>query len=188
MTRIISGAARGVVLSVPASGTRPTGDRVRESMFGALESAGAVAGARVLDLYAGSGALGLEALSRGASAVDLVERSAAAARVAQANAARVRRSAGSDAAVRVHRSTVTAFLAATTGTFELVLADPPYDLDHDEVARLMRAVAEHMAPDALLVIERSARSADPVPTDALGIERHRRYGDTALWWLRRTER
>ncbi|MFT4307055.1 MAG: RsmD family RNA methyltransferase, partial [Microbacterium sp.] len=86
MTRIIAGIAGGTRLDVPARGTRPTSERVRESMFGALETAGALHGARVLDLYAGSGALGLEALSRGARSVDLVERAGPAAAVAAGNA------------------------------------------------------------------------------------------------------
>ncbi|NKF31811.1 16S rRNA (guanine(966)-N(2))-methyltransferase RsmD, partial [Pseudomonas sp. BGM005] len=87
MTRIIAGKARGARLAVPAAGTRPTSDRVRESLFGALASFDAFAGARVLDLYAGSGALGLESLSRGAASADLVEHGRAAASVVRRNAA-----------------------------------------------------------------------------------------------------
>lgn len=87
MTRIIAGAAGGVRLDVPDAGTRPTSDRVRESLFGALETTGLLEGTSVVDLYAGSGALGLEALSRGAAAVDLVERAPRAAQVVRANAA-----------------------------------------------------------------------------------------------------
>src|SRR5690348_12518329 len=93
MTRIVSGFAGSLALQVPKSGTRPTSDRVREAAFSALDARGAVHGARVLDLYAGSGALGLEAASRGAAVVTLVERNPAAAQVCRRNATAVTRAA-----------------------------------------------------------------------------------------------
>src|SRR4051812_11896582 len=102
VTRIIGGRAGSIALEVPDAGTRPTSDRVRESLFGALESADALRGARVLDLYAGSGALGLEAVSRGAASADLVDKAPAAASVAQRNAGRVAKAIGRDAAITVH--------------------------------------------------------------------------------------
>jgi 16S rRNA (guanine966-N2)-methyltransferase len=114
VTRIIAGEARGHRLEVPGSGTRPTSDRVRESLFAALESADAIADARVLDLYAGSGALGLEALSRGATSVDLVERSRPAAAIVRRNSAIVAK-ALSVTSTRVHESAVLAFLKRDTG-------------------------------------------------------------------------
>ena len=103
VTRIIAGRAGSIALEVPDAGTRPTSDRVRESLFGALESADALQGAAVLDLYAGSGALGLEAVSRGAASADLVEKSPRAAAIVERNAAKVAKSVGRDAAIRVHR-------------------------------------------------------------------------------------
>jgi len=184
VTRIIAGAAGGIRLDVPASGTRPTSDRVRESLFGALDSAGALEGARVLDLYAGSGALGLEAFSRGAAAVELVERDAGAARVARANAARVAAATGRPAA-RVHRAEVASFLRSASGPYDLVLADPPYAIADDELAATLSATAPLLARGGVAVVERAARSAAPPATTGMFVERDKRYGDTAVWWLRR---
>lgn len=184
MTRIIAGAAGGVRLDVPSSGTRPTSDRVRESLFGALESSGALDGARVVDLYAGSGALGLEAASRGASSVDLVERAKQAAAIARRNADAVRRSIGTGAAaVRVHANAVGTWLRGAAGPFDLVFLDPPYDLGDDELTENLAALAPALAPDALVIVERSSRSGPP-NWNAAGLEplRDRAYGDTALWW------
>jgi 16S rRNA (guanine966-N2)-methyltransferase len=183
VTRIIAGAAGGTVLDVPAQGTRPTSDRVRESLFGALESADALAGARVLDLYAGSGALGLESLSRGAAAVDLVDSSAAAVAVATRNAGRVAKSAGTDIRARVHRAAVTPFLRSAHATWDLVFLDPPYDVSDDDLTEALVALAPHLATDAIVVVERAKRSPEPRwDTAALAPVRDRRYGDTTLWW------
>lgn len=184
MTRIIAGLARSIALEVPESGTRPTGDRVRESLFAALESADAIRGARVLDLYAGSGALALESISRGAAAADLVEKSARAAAIAQRNADRVVRSAGSDAQVRVHRESVNAFLRlrGASALFDLVFLDPPYDLDEGALSTALAGVAALLSPDALVVIERASRSPEPGLPDALTMVRSKRYGDTTVWW------
>lgn len=182
MTRIIAGDAGGVRLSVPGTGTRPTSDRVRESLFGALESADAVRGARVLDLYAGSGALGLEALSRGASSADLVERSRPAAAVLRRNAAAVAQTTSAPAA-RVHETAVRSFLQRTAGPWDLVFTDPPYDLDDAALAADLAALSPLLSASALVVIERSRRSAVPdVAGAALELVREKTYGDTAVWW------
>lgn len=182
MTRIIAGVAGGTVLEVPAAGTRPTSDRVRESLFGALESADLLVGARVADLYAGSGALGLEALSRGAASADLVEHAPKAAGVVQRNSERVRR-AGATGAARVHRSAVTPFLSSTHAVWDLVFLDPPYDLPDADLTAALAALAPHLEPDAVVIVERARRSGAPQWT-AAGLEawRDRSYGDTALWW------
>jgi 16S rRNA (guanine966-N2)-methyltransferase len=183
VTRIISGRAGGTALEVPATGTRPTSDRVRESLFGALESAGALEDARVLDLYAGSGALGLEAVSRGAASVDLVERSPAAATIAERNIARVAKALGARPSMRVHRSAVAAFLRPGRGPFDLVFLDPPYDIGEEELAGALEALAAVLSPDAVVVVERSRRSPAPDWARA-GLEalRERTYGDTTMWW------
>ncbi len=186
VTRIIAGAAGGVRLDVPSSGTRPTSDRVRESLFGALEAGGALEGARVLDLYAGSGALGLEAASRGAASVDLVERARPAAAIARRNAEGVRRSIGPGAPlVRVHASAVGVYLRGASGPFDLVFLDPPYDLDDAELTANLAALAPALSPHALVIVERSSRTPGPAWGSA-GLEplRERTYGDTALWWGR----
>lgn len=182
MTRIIAGAARGARLDVPGSGTRPTSDRVRESLFGALESADAMSGARVLDLYAGSGALGLESSSRGAASVDLVEHGRAAAGIIRRNAGIVAKAGGLSPA-RVHQSSVRAFLQRATGPFDLVFTDPPYDLGDEAMNGDLLALAPLLAPEALVVIERARRSTPP-DLSAAGLEllREKTYGDTTLWW------
>ncbi|MDQ0645342.1 16S rRNA (guanine(966)-N(2))-methyltransferase RsmD [Microbacterium murale] len=182
MTRIIAGRARGLRLDVPGSGTRPTSDRVRESLFGALESLDVIAGARVLDLYAGSGALGLEALSRGAASVDLVERSRSAAAVVRRNIATVARPLG-NATARVHESAVSAFLKRAAGPYDLVFTDPPYDLDDQTMDADLIALAPLLSDDAVVVIERARRSTPPDATAAgLEVFREKSYGDTAIWW------
>lgn len=184
MTRIISGRAGGTVLEVPAKGTRPTSDRVRESLFAALESADLLRDARVADLYAGSGALGLESLSRGASAADLVELSAPAAAVIRRNADRLR-AAGVTAPARVHRANVSTYLSASGTEWDLVFIDPPYDVGEDELSRVLVALAPRLSPDAAVIVERSKRSPAPDWAAAgLEPERERTYGDTTMWWGR----
>lgn len=186
MTRIISGRAGGTVLDVPPKGTRPTSDRVRESLFGALESAGLLDDARVADLYAGSGALGLESLSRGAASADLVELSAPAASLIRTNADRLR-SAGVTAPARVRRANVTTFLSASTAEWDLVFLDPPYDLGDDELTRALVALAPRLSADATVIVERATRSTAPDWAAAgLEAERDRSYGDTTMWWGRPT--
>ncbi len=186
MTRIIAGRARGRRLSVPPAGTRPTSDRVREAMFSALDSERARLGEpwselRVLDLYAGSGALGLEALSRGAASVLLVERSRAAASVLRANVRAVGLP-GADVLVADVRRLATS--SATGAAATLVLVDPPYDLTAAELSSTLAQVLAHgwIAPGADVVVERSARDAEcPLP-DTWTLVRRRDYGETALWY------
>ncbi|GAA1242415.1 16S rRNA (guanine(966)-N(2))-methyltransferase RsmD [Microbacterium phyllosphaerae] len=166
---------------MPHAGTRPTSDRVRESLFGALESADAIAGARVLDLYAGSGALGLETLSRGAASADLVEMGREAAAVVRRNVA-VLTKAGLPTA-RVHQSAVRAFLQRTAGPYDLVFSDPPYDLQDEAMTADLVALAPLLSPDALVIIERARRSTPPDLAEAgLDLIREKTYGDTTLWW------
>lgn len=184
VTRIIAGSAGSIVLEVPDAGTRPTSDRVRESLFGALESADAIRGAAVLDLFAGSGALGLEAVSRGAASADLVEKSPRAAAVVQRNAAKVARSVGRDGAIRVHRGAAASFLGAPRGPYDLVFVDPPYDMPEREITEVLQLVAASLAPRAVVIVERAARSPEPELPAALAHDRDKKYGDTRLWWLR----
>ena len=182
MTRIIAGAAGSLTLAVPDAGTRPTSDRVRESLFGALDSAGVLVGAAVADLYAGSGALALEAVSRGASSADLVERAPRAAAVAERNARTVQR-AVPRATIRVHRSTADAFLRTVAASFDLVFIDPPYDLGEEELATTLALLTPRLAPGGLVIVERAARSPEPALPIGLALQRHKRYGDTAIWWI-----
>ncbi|MGL5927449.1 MAG: 16S rRNA (guanine(966)-N(2))-methyltransferase RsmD [Dermatophilaceae bacterium] len=183
MTRIIAGTVGGRVLRTPrGSGTRPTSDRVREAVFSALEARGAVRGARVLDLYAGSGALGLEAASRGAASVVLVEsdRRAAAAAAANIRALRLPR-------VLVRTGAVSSVLSrepAPDDAADLVVADPPYDLGELALeAVLERLVAGWLAPGGVVVVERSSRSPEPMwPAGLVRSGGPRRYGETTVWF------
>ncbi|MBM6400470.1 16S rRNA (guanine(966)-N(2))-methyltransferase RsmD [Phycicoccus sonneratiae] len=183
MTRIIAGTHGGRTLRTPpGSGTRPTSDRVREALFSALEARDAVRGARVLDLYAGSGALGLEAVSRGARSAVLVESDRRAAATITANV----RALGLEG-VRVRASTVAAALSGEPGPDEavdLVLVDPPYDVGEGALAAVLeRLVHGRLAPDGLVVVERSSRSPEPVWPDGLERDgRARRYGETTVWF------
>ncbi|MGZ0710627.1 16S rRNA (guanine(966)-N(2))-methyltransferase RsmD (plasmid) [Coraliomargarita sp. W4R53] len=182
MTRIIAGRAGSLTLDVPDAGTRPTSDRVRESLFGALESADALRGATVLDLYAGSGALALEAISRGAASADLVEKSPKAATVAQHNASRVQKSVGRDAAIAVHRQSADLYLRGAQRAFGLVFIDPPYDLGEAELSATLELLVAVLAPDADVIIERASRSPEPTLPEGLVATRNKRYGDTHMWW------
>lgn len=181
MTRIIAGAAGGTRLEVPGSGTRPTSDRVREALFSALEATGLLDGTTVLDLYAGSGALGLESLSRGAAEADLVERAPKAAQLMRRNADRIARATGATA--HVHASAVQAFLRASTRRYDLVFLDPPYELSNDDLTDDLRLLAPLLVDDALVIVERAARSGPPDWAAAgLAPLREKSYGDTTLWW------
>jgi 16S rRNA (guanine966-N2)-methyltransferase len=179
--RITGGSLRSRVLRAPrGSSTRPTSDRVRESLFGILESAGRVQGARVLDLYAGTGALALEALSRGASRATLVESSREALAVARGNVASLgmedrARVVAADARDAVRRG-------AGGGPFDLVLADPPWALvDSGEAVHVLADLARSglLSENALVVLEHAARTPSP-EIAALANDQSRRYGDTAL--------
>lgn len=184
MTRIISGFAGSLTLAVPKSGTRPTSDRVREAIFSALDSRDALNGMRVLDLYAGSGALGLEAASRGARVVTLVENSYGAAAMCRKNSTAVQRSApkGSNLKIAVSSQAVASFLAATKDGFDVVFIDPPYDLTELELSHNLSALVPLLAGDALVVLERSSRSPEPTWGEELTCERRKDYGDTTVWY------
>lgn len=184
MTRIIAGAAGSLRLEVPKAGTRPTSDRVREAIFSTLASWGVIEGARVLDLYAGSGALGLEAASRGAASITLVERHAQAAQVAQRNARTVATAfRQGPPSVDVAKQSVQTFLEhAGDRRFDVALIDPPYDLGDDELAENLAALAPLLADDAVIMVERSSRSPEPGWPAGMERIREKRYGETALWW------
>jgi 16S rRNA (guanine966-N2)-methyltransferase len=178
MTRLISGVAGGRRLKVPRTGVRPTGDRAREALFNSLKSLLDLRGAAVLDLYAGSGALGLEALSRGAGRVVFVESSPGVLPVLKENLAAV----GLPGGRVVAGSVPTVLGGAPPCRFDLVLADPPYATPADEVLGVLERLSQHgwLAPEAVVVVERSSRE-DPFewPTPLVGL-RDRRYGEAQL--------
>ncbi|HET7305872.1 MAG TPA: 16S rRNA (guanine(966)-N(2))-methyltransferase RsmD [Segeticoccus sp.] len=187
MTRIVAGTAGGRRLRTPpGTGTRPTSERVREALFSRLEHLGVLADASVLDLYAGSGALGLEAASRGAGRVVLVDAARRVASVAERNV----RELGLGSAVRVLGDRVERVLLDGTDPggagdrFDLVLLDPPYDLAEQVLADVLQLLVTHrwLAPDALVVVERSTRSPEPVWPGGLRALHPRRYGETTLWF------
>ena len=191
MTRIIAGEHGGRRLTAPPGAqTRPTSDRVREAFFSALETMVDLDGARFADLYAGSGAVGLEALSRGASFALLVESDARAARVIRDNIVALR--AGPQARLVTGKVGQVLALPPEGGPFDVVFADPPYAVTDDEVADLQRALLDHgwLAPDAVVVLERATRTAvrgQPLSwVDGITADRSRRYGETTLWYGRRS--
>jgi 16S rRNA (guanine966-N2)-methyltransferase len=185
VTRIIAGEARGRRLSVPSAGTRPTSDRAREAVFSSVESIlGSLVGSVVLDLYAGSGAMGLEALSRGAGRVALVEQDARACRVINDNIEAV----GLPGAV-CYRREVSRWLVATPPTSaDLAFLDPPYDQTDEQVLRALHLlqVGGHLREGGIAVVERSARSAPVDWADSWAPVKDRRYGDAHLWLARST--
>ena len=185
MTRIIGGYAGSLRLKVPPFGTRPTSDRVREAIFSALDARDALDGARVVDLYSGSGALGLEAASRGASSVTLVDRANAATKVGRDNAALVTRAAprGVSPEIVVTSQPVQSFVGGSLATWDVVFLDPPYDLPLAELIHNLEAIVPRLAPDAVVVLERSSRDREPEWPDGLELDRRKDYGDTALFWL-----
>lgn len=200
MSRIVAGAAGGLALrSVPGDGTRPTTDRTKEAMFSWLSSRGWLDGTAVADLYAGSGALGLEALSRGASSVVLVERDRRAAAVCQANARAVAAALESELPRVITRSvdqvleTVAAAVlsvpehgsARADGPWDLVLADPPYPLTEGELSATLERVVPCLVSDGLLVLERSSRSPQPGWPAGLELVETRTYGETTLYYCQR---
>ena len=176
MTRIIAGTHGGRRLQVPpGTGTRPTSDRAREGLFSSLQSLVDLEGGAVLDLYAGSGALGLEAVSRGAAQATLVEDDPIAARVIRQNVEDL------GLAATVVEDDVARFLAGPPSSYRLVVADPPYDLDLD-----LGAVLPWLEPDAVVVLERATRGPDPAVPEELEALRSRRYGEATLWYFRRS--
>jgi 16S rRNA (guanine966-N2)-methyltransferase len=185
MTRIISGMVGGRRLATPAGeATRPTSDRVREALFSRLDHLDILVGSRVLDLYAGSGALGLEALSRGAIHATLVDSDRGAAGIARTNA----RGLGFADRVLVRAEPVERVLLTGPANPDervgLVFLDPPYDLADDRLADVLALLVRHtwLAPDALVVVERSGRSAPPRWPAGLSASGERRYGDTKVWF------
>jgi len=188
MARIISGFAGSLTLAVPSSGTRPTSDRLREAIFSSLDARGVLEGARVVDLYAGTGALGLEAGSRGASSVILVDTSPAAVTACKKNAAMVLKAAPkrSSLTIEVTSSTVQKFLDSPKQAFNVVFLDPPYDLTNEELAPNLASLVHRLADDAVVLLERSSRDPEPEWPAGLELDRRKDYGDSTLYWLTST--
>jgi len=183
VARVIAGEAGGRRLAVPAGrDTRPTSDRAREGLFATISSiAGSLDGARVLDLYAGSGAVGLEALSRGARHVLLVEQGARAARVIRENIEAIGLPGAVLTADRVERVLAR---GPDGDRYDVVFADPPYALADAAVRRILVLLAEGgwLAPGALVIVERATRSGPLSWPDGFVPDRARRYGEATFWY------
>jgi 16S rRNA (guanine966-N2)-methyltransferase len=182
--RIVAGAAKGRRLAGPANVTRPTSDRAREGLFNTLATLVDLDGARVLDLFAGTGAVGLEALSRGAAAAVFVESDRGAAEVLRRNV----RDVGLDGA-RVVRRPVAAVLAEPPpdGPFDLVFADPPYALAEEKVAEMLATLVDNgwLTEHAVVIVERAVRGPEFRWPEGFEPLRERRYGEGVLWYGRR---
>lgn len=188
MTRVIAGAAGGRRLAVPpGTGTRPTSDRAREALFSTWQSLrgtpGGMTGARVIDLYAGSGAVGLEALSRGAAHVLLVEAEPRAARVVRQNIAAL---GLPGAELRTARAEKTATATAPAQPYDVVFLDPPYDVADDDLREILLTLLANdwLAAEALVTVERRTRGGEfGWPAGFAGL-RSRRYGEATFWYGR----
>ncbi len=181
--RVIAGSARGVRLAAPGPGTRPLTDRVKQTLFGTLEPW--LDGARVLDLFAGSGAGAIEALSRGAADAVLVERDAGAVRTIAEN---LRRANVDDRARVVRREAIAWLVDAArdpaSPAFDVVLVDPPYE-DTAALVRALELAGPLVAAEGVVVAKHFWRDAPPARVGMLASERERRFGETALTFYRR---
>ncbi|MGN9838986.1 16S rRNA (guanine(966)-N(2))-methyltransferase RsmD [Nonomuraea sp. H19] len=183
MTRIIAGSAGGRRLTVPPGrGTRPTSDRAREGIFLTLDSLYGLHGARVMDLYAGSGAIGLEALSRGAAEAMLVESDPKAVRTIKANI----QSLGLEGALLVADKVERVLAKPPEAPFDIVFADPPYAVPDSEVTRTLELLRDNgwLADEALVAFERESRGKALMWPEGYVEERVRRYGEASVWYGR----
>ena len=190
--RVISGRFKGVALTTPKAGTRPTTDRTKEAIFSHLDSWGVLDDARVLDLFAGTGALGVEALSRGARELVAVESSApAAALIAKTlTALKHNRSWESGMSARVFKARAEQYAARTAvEPFDVIFIDPPYVFATEDCNHLLVDLVAHgvAGDDSVIMLERSARSEQPTPPQGWVISEHRDYGETAVYYIEHVE-
>lgn len=185
MTRIIGGLVGSRKLASPAKSTRPTSDRIRESIFSSLESKGILHDAKVLDLYAGTGALGLEALSRGSKLAVLVENNKQAAAVCIRNSRLIQDALAEEeheVVAKVQIQAVQKYLEASSDVFDLVFIDPPYEISNAEVEKNLQALKPLLAMKAIVLVERSSR-AQALSTNSYELLDTKSFGDTTIYWL-----
>ncbi|WP_279586516.1 16S rRNA (guanine(966)-N(2))-methyltransferase RsmD [Nesterenkonia aurantiaca] len=191
MARIIAGTHKGRrLVAVPTDATRPTSDRVKESLFSRLEGYDALRDAVVVDLYAGSGALGFESLSRGARSLEAVDKAEAAVRTLRRNAEFF----GAEAPpalrreITVHKADALRYLGSRSGPpIELLFLDPPYSLGDAELFKVLSAAREQLHQAATVVIERDAGSGAPSLPEGLEIFSEKSYGSTQIFMVEPTE-
>ena len=184
MTRIIAGEVGSLRLATPGDATRPTSERVREAVFSALQARIDFDGLRVLDLYAGSGALGLEALSRGARSLIAIEKDRRACQVVEDNLTRIRGALNREVEARaVCQPVERALVSLPQGSVDLAFVDPPYELDNDALTKVVGAIP--LAQDGIVVVERSAKTAVPTWPNGFSELSAKTYGDTAVYLLSR---
>ncbi len=183
MTRIISGYLGSMQLKAAAKATRPTSDRVKESLFAKLDAMGVLEGAEVLDLFAGTGALGIEAASRGAKRVKFIEQDRTAHSLLTHNIALATQSfskQGVEAHLDAQNLNAKKFLKTTSAAFDLVFIDPPYEFANSDLTELIELLTQHLKSDTLVVVERSSRSDKP-ELERVELLSEKSYGDTAVW-------
>ena len=183
MSRIIGGVLGSLRLKGPAKATRPTSDRVKESVFSILESMDALEGSVVIDLFAGTGSLGLEAASRGAKSVTLVEKNRAASAICKENMALVDsglRKSGAESSISLRQESAERFLR-TASQADLIFIDPPYEFSNTEVKKLLEQIPR--TPRALIVLERSSKSQEQEVPESYSRLREVSYGDTVVNFL-----
>jgi len=186
MTRIIGGVAGSRTLVSPAKSTRPTSDRIRESIFSRLDALNLIEESKVLDLYAGTGALGLEAASRGALRVVFVENNKQALGGIIQNFRMVKSALQKedlDCDFQAVGKTVASYLANPSELFDLVFIDPPYEISNDSVTDVLEQLLSFLEPNATVVLERSSRDVSPKIPQSLSVSETKNYGDTVVYWL-----
>ena len=187
--RIIAGRFKGFEITTPKSGTRPTTDRTKEAIFSHLTAIDILPDARVLDLFAGTGALGIEALSRGARLLVAVESSGPAAAMLGRSLARLKQSKAwnADMSARVVKAKAEKYVNAPGASFDLIFIDPPYAFDTNNCNDLMQMLVTNgiVDPRGVIMLERSARSEEPTAPDGWEITQSRKYGETAVFYFER---
>ncbi|NEG55055.1 16S rRNA (guanine(966)-N(2))-methyltransferase RsmD [Bifidobacterium platyrrhinorum] len=190
--RVISGRFKGVALATPKTGTRPTTDRTKEAIFSRLDAWGVLDDARVLDLFAGTGALGIEALSRGGRELVAVEASKPAAALIVKTIAQLKRNrswTSELAALVVVRKAEAYASGAAAQPFDVIFIDPPYAFETEACDRLLADLAANGAAGdgTVIVLERSARSERPTAPEGWEITDDRDYGETAVYYIEHAE-
>ena len=188
MARIIAGEAGSLTLKVPQGATRPTSERVREAIFSALSHRIDLVGASVLDLYAGSGALGFEALSRGATSLIAVDQDRSATAALKANQSTIQSALTREVTVSVRSQSVASFLnsAGSLETVDLVFIDPPYSVTNADVEDLLLTLDGLLGPDVLVIVERSAKDSALSWPAGWECVAEKSYGDTSVFTLEKS--